>query len=283
MDAKPPAASVVVAYDGSPDAGRALRFGAELARREERPLRVVVARGDLYKLSKWADDWSRGLAEEWADLARKVLAEEGAPADVVVRDGQVNEVLVTESAGAALLLVGAKGHGRAWAAVNGSVSQHLARYATCPVVVVREVEDPGSRRVVVGVDGSGSSLEALEFALRYAGVRGLRLDVVHAPEHWQPHAFDFPMMPVPGLLPAFRAHEARVLEEIGDVLARHPDVTVEVQRADVSAAIALAEASQQAQLVVVGSRGHGAFAGLLLGSVSAAVLQRAHCPVAVVR
>lgn len=283
MNANASEKPVVVAYEGSADADRAIRFGADLARRQGLPLRIVVARGDLYKLSQWADEWSQGLAEEWSDLARKILAEEGIQAAVVVRDGQVNDVLVSESAHASTLVVGAKGHGRAWAAVNGSVSQHAARYAACPVVVVREAEEPSSRRVVVGVDGSEPSLQALEFALHYAGLRELRLEVLYAPEQWQPYAFEFPVMPVPELLPALRAHEATVLKGIGDVVARHPGVDVDIQRADGSAGFALVQASHHAQLVVVGSRGRGAFAGLLLGSVSGAVLRRARCPVAVVR
>lgn len=274
---------VVVAYEGSADADRALRFGVDVATREGRRLRVVVARGDLYKLSEWADEWSQGLAGEWADKARKLLAETGAEGEVVVLDGRVYDVLLTEARNAALLVVGARGHGPVFNAFNGSVSQHVSRHAECSVVVVREVEYPSSERVVVGVDGSELSLAALEFALHYAGQRELRLDVFYVPEHWHPYAFEYPAMPVPELAPVFRAEEERVLGAVGEVVARHPGVDVNVQEADGTARSALVEASHVAQLVVVGSQGHGAFAGMLLGSVSAAVLHRAHCPVAVVR
>lgn len=274
---------VVVAFEGSPDAERALRFGVDLARRQGVPLRVVIARGDLYKLSEWADEWSQGLAEEWAESARKVLAEEGEQAEVAIMNGRVNDVLIDEATRAATMVIGAKGHGRLFAAVNGSVSQHVARYAACPVIVVREVADPSSRRVVVGVDGSEASLEALDFALHYAGLRDLRLDVLYVPEHWRPFAFEYPVMPVPELVPLFQEQEAKVLERIGRVVAQHPGVDADVQQGLGSPAFALVEASYVAQLVVVGSRGHGAFAGMLLGSVSEAVLHRAHAPVAVIR
>lgn len=283
MDENTDIKPVVVGYDGSPDAHRALRLGIDFAEKEQRPLRVVVARGDIYKMSQWADEWSQGLADEWADLARKVLAEQGATAEVVVRDGQVNDVLLAEGHDAAALAVGARGHGPVYTALNGSVSQHVARYAACPVLVARELADPASRRVVVGVDGSEPSLDALEFALHYAGLHELRLDVLYVPEYWRPYAFEYPAMPVPELAPAYLAHDESVLTSIGVVVARHEGVDVDVQQADGTARAALVEASYAAQLVVVGSRGHGAFAGLLLGSTSAAVLHRAHCPVAVIR
>lgn len=273
---------VVVAYDGSPDADRALRFGVDLARGQGLALRVVIARGDAYKLSQWADDWTRGLAEEWAGTARKVLAQEGEDTVVAIVDGGATDVLVAESTGAEALVIGAKGHGAAFATLAGSVSQHLARHASCPVMVVREVADPASRCVVVGVDGSEPSLHALEFALHYAGQRDLRLDVVYVPEHWQAFAAEYPME-VPELQRELLAHDTRVLQSVADVVARHPGVDAAVREVTGSVRLVLIEASRTAQLVVVGSRGHGAFTGLLLGSVSASVLHRAHCPVAVTR
>jgi nucleotide-binding universal stress UspA family protein len=282
---KNPAASrpVVAAYDGSPDADRALLFGVDLARDLGVPLRVVIARGDGYKISRWADEWTRGLAEEWAEAADKVLAERGEEVAAAIVDGRATDVLVAESAGAQTLVIGATGHGRALAALNGSVSQHLARHAACPVVVVREVAEPDSRRVVVGVDGSEPSLSALEFALHYAGRRTLRLDVIYVREHWQAFAFEYPTVRVAELQHELLAEDERVLKAIAEVVARHPGVDTGVQERDGSTRAVLIEASRSAQLVVVGSRGHGAFAGLLLGSVSSAVLHRARCPVAVTR
>jgi len=151
---------VVVGYDGSEEAREALRFGAELARLHEWPLRVVIARGDLHRLSAWADGWTRGLAQEWADEAGKLLAEGRAEAAVVV-DGLTTQVLVEESSSAAAVLVGASGHGAVTGRLQGSVSQHVCRHAASPVVVVRgggRAEGP----LAVGVDGSGTSLRALE-------------------------------------------------------------------------------------------------------------------------
>jgi nucleotide-binding universal stress UspA family protein len=77
--------------------------------------------------------------------------------------------------------------------------------------------------------------------------------------------------------------DRRVADLVREVQGRSPGVTVDYVRSKDRASRALLDASQHAALVVVGSRGKGAFAGLILGSVSADVLHKAHCPVAVVR
>lgn len=275
MNEKP----IVVGYDNSPDAELALRWAVELAPLLERPLRVVVARGDLYKLSKWADEWTRGLADEWTDFARKQLVELGfVGAELAVVDGLAAEVLVQESRAAFCLAIGCRGHGRIAAAFQGSVSQHVSRQADCPVVVVRPHHAEGTCRVVVGVDGSESSMQALEFALHYAGMHRFLLTVLHSPEPWQG-----PGEPDDRMRAALGSREAMVLARAADVIAGHEGVNVEMREAVGRPADELVDASYDADLVVVGSRGRGAFAGMLLGSVSAEVLRHARCPVAVIR
>lgn len=276
-------APVVVAFDGSDDAVLALRSGVSFARLAEAPLRVVVARGDYWKASAWAEQWTRELAEEWLVAADKVLAEEKAQAETSIRYGNPSGVLVEESASARLIVVGARGHGQAIAALNGSVSQHVARHAVCPVLVVRPMKDPHSRHVVVGVDGSAASLRALDFAVEYAERRALFLDVLTVPHHWEPGSAGYPDLTMVELAEARRADEQRTLAAIQAVVGKHPDIHARVEQPHRSAASALIRASKSARLVVVGSRGRGGFEALLLGSVSAAVLHRAHCPVAVTR
>lgn len=276
---------VVLGYDGSREADGALREAVELSRRHEWPLRIVVARGDLHRLSAWADGWTHGLAEEWAQLAAKRLAELGATAtEIDIRDGLAVPVLVEESATAACVVVGALGHGVVVGRLQGSVSQHVSRHATCPVLVVRDGSAPEGP-VVVGVDGSAASLQALEFALHEAGLRECRLDVLYAPQRINGYGVGDPggVGVAVDLLRVLRAHDEQVLEQVAAVIAKHPGVDVAVRTVDGSPARELVRASKEAALVVVGSRGAGAFEGLLLGSVSAAVLRRARCPVAVVR
>lgn len=135
-------------------------------------------------------------------------------------------------------------------------------------------------RIVVGVDGSIPSRAALEWALTQAERSGA---VVEAVTVWQwPTTYGWPA-PVPeGFDPAEDA--GRVLEEIlGEVRGDHPSVTLEPRVAEGHPAELLTQASEGAELLVVGSRGHGAFAGMLLGSVSEHCVAHAHCPVVVVR
>jgi nucleotide-binding universal stress UspA family protein len=137
-------------------------------------------------------------------------------------------------------------------------------------------------RIVVGVDGSAIADAALRWAVDEARLRGARLDVVHA-------VWTYPAM---ATLPAGMApphdFEAQMVagaeEELREVLARVGVDGVEVDARVVRGAAApvLVEAAEGADLLVVGSRGRGGFAGLLLGSVSQRVAQLAPCPVVIV-
>jgi nucleotide-binding universal stress UspA family protein len=139
-------------------------------------------------------------------------------------------------------------------------------------------------RIVVGIDGSSESKQALRWAANEAKLRGTALRVVHA---WA-----FPYFALgPGIEPVFDAdvidNVRRVAEELVDnELAELGDVAsgLEVERAAVEGAPApsLLEAAEGADLLVVGSRGLGGFAGLLLGSVSQQCAHHAPCPLVIV-
>ena len=137
--------------------------------------------------------------------------------------------------------------------------------------------------IVAGVDGSEDSKEALRFALAEAALRGATVRAVHA---WSlPIAFGGPYMPpqpYDGPELSDRAREsldAAVDEVAGD------DASVAVERVVEQGAPAdvLVRAAEDADLLVVGSRGHGGFAGLLLGSVGQQCAQHAPCAVVIVR
>jgi len=273
---------IVVAYDGSPDAQTALTWAIRTALLTEQPVVAVVASA--------ADDLTPGASllegdhlDEVRASAKQVLAEAllGDTA-VEVRPGPAVPVLLEASADASLLVVGSRGHGQVAGLVAGSVSQHLARHASCPVVVARPVSHPAAARIVVGVDGSGGSDAALEFACRRAELTGEDVVVLHG---WRDGgATGTTRREVPGEFMARIAEEERLLSEaVAGVQAEHPDVRLEPEAIPVVSWRALADASGAATLVVVGSRGRGAFSGMLLGSVSQQVLHHAQCPVAVVR
>jgi len=145
-----------------------------------------------------------------------------------------------------------------------------------------------SGTIVVGVDGSPGSLEALRFAAAEARLRGARLRVVHA---WtvplavalpEPAVLAQPLIPEP----EFEQVRAALLVEgeklLDEALAGLDAPEVERVLAEGTPAHALVQAAEGADLLVVGSRGRGGFRGLLLGSVSQQCAHHAPCPVAIV-
>jgi nucleotide-binding universal stress UspA family protein len=275
---------VLVAFDGSADAHQALAWGIEEAAGRHAPLHVVIAQGDRLSSYPRPRDWVAAVTAEWVDQAQEILKQADLPTELVeVIDGSPAEVLVRASDPSTLVVLGSHGYGRISGPYLGSVSQHVARYAAGPVVVVRPAANPGSTRIVVGVDGSGGSENALEFAFERASRNDVSLFVLYG---WRSSASL--TMGWGGTVSDHAAEEAAaaellLAETVAGLAEKYPDVVVYREAIPVPAARALADASQNAAMVVVGSRGRGAWAGLLLGSVSQAVLHHAECPVAVVR
>lgn len=135
-------------------------------------------------------------------------------------------------------------------------------------------------RIVVGIDGSPASGAALEWAANQAEITGARLEAVIAWE-W-PSGYGWPLPLPEDFDPA--ADAGRALDEaLGPVRKAHPLVALDPRVVSGHPATALVEASRGADLLVVGSRGHGAFSGMLIGSVSEHCATHAHCPVVVFR
>lgn len=143
-------------------------------------------------------------------------------------------------------------------------------------------DEQRAREVVVGFDGSGSSIEALRWAASEAALRGCGLHVVQS---WREPAFHDPVWLEAVEDPT--AMEERALSvldaEVEELVGGRPGLAVTTSVVAHAPAHVLVEASAHAELVVVGSRGRGGFATLLLGSVSQRVAGRATCPVVVVR
>jgi nucleotide-binding universal stress UspA family protein len=135
-------------------------------------------------------------------------------------------------------------------------------------------------RIVVGVDGSESSLAALDWAGRQAKLTGLPLQLVTA-WNW-PAAYGAPIAIPTDFSPAV---SAMVVIEAAEkaVHEAHPDVEISTDVREGHPASVLVKASEGATLLVVGSRGHGEFVGMLLGSVSEHCVTHAHCPVLILR
>ncbi|MGP8058233.1 MAG: universal stress protein [Acidimicrobiales bacterium] len=143
-----------------------------------------------------------------------------------------------------------------------------------------DVQRGGAQRILVGVDGSPTSIEALEWAVSHAQASGATLRVVMSWE-W-PTSYGWGLAVPSDYDPA--ADARRQLDQaLAPVRADHPDVEIDQAVIEGHPAPVLIDESARADLLVVGSRGHGEFVGMLLGSVSEHCVSNAHCPVVVVR
>jgi nucleotide-binding universal stress UspA family protein len=136
----------------------------------------------------------------------------------------------------------------------------------------------GDSRIVVGVDGSSHSEQALRWSAQLAAMLGARLDVVTAWEY--PPSFGWAAI-APDWNPA-KDMEKVATDTVLAVFGDQPPAGLTVEVREGGAAMVLLEASKGAVMLVVGSRGHGGFSGLLLGSVSAGVSEHAYCPVLII-
>jgi len=282
-----PTARIVAGIDGSAHGWAALAWAAERASELRIPLHLVHAFApDLPMLGFGTTDQSSILAE-----GRRLLATATARAHAIdstltvttsLPPGFASRALVGASHSATMVVLGAVGHGLLSRATIGAVAQQVAAHATCPVVIVgHEGRSEGKhRRVVVGVDGSASSTAALHTAFDYAATRESELVVVHA---WEAKGIEDPTLETDSSWPAYESHlEQAVTREIASRSAEHPAVKVRHDVVRDSPVSALTQAADSADLVVVGARGTGGFAGLHLGSVSGRLLGRTDCPLVIV-
>jgi nucleotide-binding universal stress UspA family protein len=138
----------------------------------------------------------------------------------------------------------------------------------------------GERIILVGVDASDESRDALRWAAHYAALVGDRLEVVHAWNTRQELVWVPETPPPPAPIDVARN---RLTEMVDDVLGADSSVAKSVDVVEGHASKVLVERSRHAELLVVGSRGHGGFDGMTLGSVSGHCAEHAHCSVMIVR
>jgi nucleotide-binding universal stress UspA family protein len=272
--------TILVGYDGSPDADLAIEWAAQTALLEGVRVQVAIVEdiGALPGVAWWPEDYWTDVAEH----AQQVLTKAGIEESTIIRRrGALVPTLTALAHDAAILVMGSRGHSRASEFFVGSVSQHLARHAPSPVVAVRPTEGPADR-IVVGLDGSPGSAEALDFACRRARLTGERVSAVRAAKT-DPVHLDGKGRLSDALGAFLTGQEHQLSISVAKAAAENPDIDIEPEFIALPPADALVETSRHASLLVVGSRGLNAFSGLLLGSVSHEVLHRAHCPVAVVR
>lgn len=141
-------------------------------------------------------------------------------------------------------------------------------------------EAGGHPRIVVGVDGSPSSIRALEWALDQAELTGATVRAIYA---WEPPGNWGAKVPVYPGSDMVEEAEAKLAQSIEEATTGRTAVEVSQQVAKGHPAKILIEAAKDADLLVMGNRGHGGFAGALLGSVTQHCIHHAACPVTVVR
>lgn len=292
---------VVVGVDGSAGSREALAYALVTAARRGADVEVVsayplplpwaggapVAVPDPTALRRRLEQTVRGVVDDVRADPAVVAATGGRPPDVVlfVSEGPAAPVLLERSRDADLLVVGSRGRGAVRSVLLGSVALHCATGASCPVLVVphRQVEPAGPPVVVVGVDGSAPARAALRAAVEEARRLRATVDAVAAYDA-QGRWTDVDEQVAPSFA-GFRTDvergAAQLVEEVlADVAPPTPVVRVVVVEGP--PAETLVSRSHEAQLLVVGDRGRGGIAGLLLGSVALRCLASAACPVLVV-
>ncbi|MGO9783459.1 MAG: universal stress protein [Streptosporangiaceae bacterium] len=277
---------IVVATDGSEQAGRAVEWAAREAVRRGATLRIVSvpampSRMRAYDSSPatvahFMREYSAAALSAAAKRAGEVAPR--LPADTELLTGPPATALIASAAGAAMLVVGARGGGGFGAMALGSVSRYAALHAPGPVVVAREDTMAVHRKVAVGVADPAEAGDSLGFAFEEASLRGARLTVVHAVHHFRLAAPRHgPVAPGPG--------EAAAAAELEKVLAewqdKYPEVRVQPEVVWGHPGQVLAGYSAHVDLLVVGR--HGVPEGAAnIGSILHPVLGHAHSAVAII-
>ncbi|KUI25485.1 universal stress protein [Mycobacterium sp. GA-2829] len=287
-----PQPGIVVGVDGSASSHAAVRWSAREAVMRRVPLVLVhVLATDV--TAAWAmavpaaplpaEYFESRERDARAAIAEEVaIAKEAGAADVTTQLVHAAPVpgLVDAAKEADMVVVGSRGLGAVKRLLLGSVSTGVLHHARCPVAVVgvdTEVRD-ATAPVVVGVDGSRASQRAVEIAFEEASMRGVDLVALHS---WSDR--NESLHPYVDWAAVQAAAEETLAVSLAGWCERYPDVTVHREAVFDRPVEHLLNRAETAQLLVVGSHGRGGFAGMLLGSVSTAVVQAARSPVIVAR
>jgi nucleotide-binding universal stress UspA family protein len=272
------AGGILAGYDGSPGSEDALCWAAREARARGIVLTVCHA-WTLGSAALRADATVVDMARQGAEQViagglrqARNLVEPGEARSLLI-SGQPTAVLCEHSRDADIVVLGSRGLGGIAGQLLGSVSWQVAAHAHCAVVVVRghwrQAGGYAPGPVVVGADGSAASRAALDLGFEEAALRHAPLLAVCA------------LTDAPASLGGGRRLQEAFEQAVTEREKKRPDVCVLRRVAHGGPRSALLAAAHEAQLLVVGSRGRGGIQGMLLGSVSQAMLHHAPCPVAV--
>ncbi len=288
-----PHIGIVVGVDGSPASNVAVDWAARnavlrdvaLALVHVKPAPTVLAWSDVpvpLPFAERDERHGREVLRAARQTAEAAVGAEMVPISEEMVTGAAVPTLVDMSKEATMLVVGCRGLSAWGRRLLGSVSSGLVGHAHCPVAVIHDEDPlmphPAQAPVVVGIDGSPASEYATVIAFDEASRRGVDLVAVHAFSDRPLDAFSEIEWSKLG-----KCAEELLAERLAGWQEHYPDVTVRRVVVRDRPAHQLLEQSESAQLVVVGSHGRGGFAGMLVGSVSAAVAESARMPVIVAR
>ena len=306
FEADPVRSGIVVGVDGSDQSICALTWAAREARRRGVPLHVVTAYTvPIFAASSMDAGYTAVDDAVIRDGARSVqekalarIAQPGLEVISRVESGDAAAVLLELSEDAELMVVGSRGRGGFVGRLLGSVSSAVPAHAKCPTAIVplrtagrlpesgisapagSPVADDVHQAVVVGVDGSEQGRAASLVAAEQARSTGLPLRIVCA---LPPFSGSLAWVPAPLDVDALHAELMEQLNAGRNWLQSHfPDVEMTVELVDGPPAEVMVGRTANVELVVLGTRGRGGFAGMLLGSTSQSVLHHAKGPVMVV-
>lgn len=287
---------IVAGVDGSVPSSTAVAWAARDAELRDLPLLLVhVVPPIVMPATPWpelpvayarhAEDRARQITQDAFELAFESAAPHRvSQLSTAVLAGSILSTLIELSERAETVVTGCRGESAVTRALMGSVSSGLVHRAHCPVAIIHGEHTPSPQApVVVGIDGSPASESAAAIAFDEASRRNVELVALHAWTDMGPLGFpEFGWAPIEWR--NLKEHEESAFNDwLSSWRSRYPDVAVRSVVVCDRPAGRLLEHAQTAQLIVVGSHGRGAAGGMLLGSVSSAVVQSAQIPVIVAR
>lgn len=282
---------VLLASDGSRDSGQATRWLRDLPLPSDTRVSVltVATLTAPPRDSQTMSELREGVvtkARQVGERATKILRQRWSEVETVVTEGdpRVEVVRVAEETGVDMIVLGARGLGP----LVESTSLAIARYAPCPVAIVRG-RSRKVRRVLVAVDGSEGSRAALRFLSTFELVRDIQVSLLRV----RPRSGGSRLRGTATSLPDQRPGETRRKQQADtdEVLANAAAVLAEARRpverlvadGDPAREIVRIARSRDVDLVVLGARGLRTIGRLLLGSVSETVLHHVDRAVVIVR